>query len=44
VLDEVLSGKATEDAITEIHEYLTATGGDLRDGKIDIDDLIVFKV
>lgn len=44
VLEEILSGKATEDAITEIHGYLTAIGNDLRDGKIDLDDLIVFKV
>ena len=44
VLDEILSGKATEDAITEIHEYLTLIGNDLRDGKIDLDDLVVFKV
>lgn len=44
VLDEVLSGKATEDAVSEIHEYLTGVGNDLREGKIDIDDLIVYKV
>lgn len=44
VVDQILSGKATEDVIAEIHEYLTTTGQQLKDGKIDLDDLIIYKV
>jgi hypothetical protein len=39
-----LSGAATEDVVTEIHDYLTNTSTELRDNKVDLDDLIVFKV
>jgi hypothetical protein len=44
VLGRIMSGAATEDVVTEIHEYLTNINTDLRDGKIDLDDLIVYKV
>lgn len=43
VLDKVLYGKSTEDVVTEIHEYLTTIGQDLKEGKIDLDNLIVNK-
>jgi hypothetical protein len=44
VLDQVLSGEATETVVELIHEYLTTIGGNVREGKIKMDEFIVFKV
>jgi DNA polymerase alpha subunit A len=44
VLDQILSGEATEVVVDNIHEYLTTIGQNVRDGKVRLDDFIVFKV
>lgn len=44
VLDEILSGEATETVVENIHEYLTTIGSNVRSGKIKVDDFIIFKV
>ncbi|KAG6896542.1 hypothetical protein C0992_007538 [Termitomyces sp. T32_za158] len=43
VLNQILSGEATEDVIENIHEYLQTVSGNVREGKIKIDDFIIFK-
>ena len=44
VLDQILSGEATEDVVENIHEYLTTLGQSIRSGSIKVDDFIIFKV
>ena len=44
VLDQILSGEATETVVEFIHEYLTTLGENIREGKIKLDEFIVFKV
>jgi DNA polymerase alpha subunit A len=44
VLDQILSGEATEDVVENIHEYLTKLGENVRNGSIKQDDFIIFKV
>lgn len=44
VLEQILSGEATEVVVERIHEYLTNVGEDVRAGKIKLDDFIIFKV
>jgi len=44
VLDMVLSAKATETVVEEIHEYLVDLGEKIRSGLKPLDDYIVFKV
>ena len=44
VLDQILSGEATEVVVENIHEYLTTMGEDVRAGKIKPDEFIIFKV
>ena len=44
VLDMILSAKATETVIEEIHEYLVDLGEKIRGGLKPLDDYIVFKV
>jgi hypothetical protein len=44
VLEQILSGEATENVVSNIHEYLTTIGENVREGKTKIDDFIVFKV
>lgn len=44
VLEHILSGRPTEEVVNEIHEYLTTMGNDLREGRVELDDLIVHKV
>lgn len=39
-----MSGRPTEEVVNEVHEYLTTIGNDLREGRIDLDDLVVHKV
>ncbi|KAK4703657.1 DNA polymerase alpha subunit A, partial [Phenoliferia sp. Uapishka_3] len=43
VLDQILSPKATEDVVDLIHEHLTALGQNVREGRIPLDDYIIFK-
>lgn len=44
MLEHILSGRPTEEVVNEIHEYLTTMGNDLREGRVELDDLIVHKV
>ncbi|KAI0272419.1 hypothetical protein BC834DRAFT_921889 [Gloeopeniophorella convolvens] len=43
VLDQILSGEATEIVVERIHEYLTTMGEDVRSGKIKLDEFIIHK-
>jgi len=43
VLDQILSGEATENVVENIHDYLTAVGQDVRVGKVNLDDFVIFK-
>ena len=43
VLDQILSGEATEVVVERIHEYLTTTSDDIRCGKIKLDEFIIHK-
>lgn len=44
VLDQILSGEATETVMENIHEYLTTIGQQVRAGKIKLDEFIIHKV
>jgi len=44
VLNQILSGEATETVVENIHEYLTNIGESIRKGEVNQDDFIVFKV
>ncbi|KAI0692497.1 hypothetical protein BC835DRAFT_1407020 [Cytidiella melzeri] len=43
VLDQILSGEATETVVERIHEYLATIGENVRAGKVPMDDFIIFK-
>lgn len=43
VLEQILSGDATETVVERIHEHLTQVGNDIRSSKIALDDFIIFK-
>ncbi|KIY66839.1 hypothetical protein CYLTODRAFT_437277 [Cylindrobasidium torrendii FP15055 ss-10] len=43
ILDKVLSGNPTDVVVEEIHDYLTAIGTEIREGKVKLDDFIIFK-
>ncbi|KAJ6561161.1 DNA polymerase family B-domain-containing protein [Mycena vulgaris] len=43
VLDQILSGDATEDVVQHIHDYLTTVGQNVREGKVKLDEFIVHK-
>ncbi|KAF8552703.1 hypothetical protein OG21DRAFT_1511107 [Imleria badia] len=43
VLDQILSGEATENVVENIHEYLASIGSNVRSGKVRVDDFIIFK-
>ncbi|KAH9066550.1 DNA polymerase alpha catalytic subunit [Lactarius vividus] len=43
VLDQILSGEATEIVIERIHEYLATIGEDVRGSKIKLDEFIIHK-
>ncbi|KAF9469285.1 DNA polymerase alpha catalytic subunit [Collybia nuda] len=43
VLEQILSGEATENVVSNIHEYLSTIGENVRGGKTKIDEFIVFK-
>lgn len=44
MLDQILSGEATETVVERIHEYLATMSEDVRGGKIPMDEFIIFKV
>lgn len=44
VLEQILSGESTEVVVEQIHEYLTTIGKNVNEGKVKLDDFIVFKV
>ncbi|TFK90825.1 hypothetical protein K466DRAFT_516455 [Polyporus arcularius HHB13444] len=43
VLEQILSGEATETVVENIHEYLTTIGEQVRAGKIKLDEFIIYK-
>ncbi|KAK0468553.1 DNA polymerase family B-domain-containing protein [Armillaria novae-zelandiae] len=43
VLEHILSGESTEIVVEQIHEYLTTVGKNVNEGKVKLDDFIVFK-
>ncbi|KAH9893227.1 hypothetical protein C8Q73DRAFT_836492 [Cubamyces lactineus] len=43
VLEQILSGEATENVVENIHEYLTTVGENVRAGKIKLEEFIVYK-
>ncbi|SJL03302.1 related to POL1-DNA-directed DNA polymerase alpha, 180 KD subunit [Armillaria ostoyae] len=43
VLEQILSGESTEIVVEQIHEYLTTIGKNVNEGKVKLDDFIVFK-
>ena len=44
VLEQILSGEATENVVENIHEYLTTMGTSVLEGKIKLDEFIIYKV
>lgn len=44
VLNEILSGEATENVVEKIHGYLTQLGTSVREGDVPLEDFIIFKV
>ncbi|KAJ7178608.1 DNA polymerase family B-domain-containing protein [Mycena crocata] len=43
VLEQILSGDATEDVVQHIHDYLTAVGQNVREGKVKLADFTIHK-
>ncbi|CEH17452.1 dna polymerase alpha catalytic subunit [Ceraceosorus bombacis] len=43
VLEQILSGEATETVVAKIHEYLCQIGDEVRESKIDLEDYIIYK-
>jgi len=39
-----LSGETTENVVEKIHDYLRTTGENVREGKVLMDEFIIFKV
>ena len=44
ILEQILSGEEAEVVVEHIHEYLTAIGQNVRNGTVNLDDFIIFKV
>ena len=44
VLNQILSGEATEVVVEKIHEFLTNMGENVRAGKVNTEEFIIFKV
>jgi DNA polymerase alpha subunit A len=42
-LERILSGEMTEVVVEQIHEYLTLIGQNIREGKIQLEEFIIFK-
>ncbi|KAI0358255.1 hypothetical protein OH77DRAFT_1256462 [Trametes cingulata] len=43
VLEQILSGEATENVVENIHEYLSTVSENVRAGKIKLDEFIIYK-
>ncbi|KIK93692.1 hypothetical protein PAXRUDRAFT_12489 [Paxillus rubicundulus Ve08.2h10] len=43
VLEQILSGEATEVVVENIHEYLATVSSNVRTGKVKVDDFIIHK-
>ncbi|KAF9219738.1 hypothetical protein BS17DRAFT_760418 [Gyrodon lividus] len=43
VLEQILSGEATEVVVENIHEYLATISSNVRTGKVKVDDFIIYK-
>lgn len=43
ILNQILSGEATETVVENIHEYLSTIGESVRKGKIPLEEFIIFK-
>ncbi|PWY98143.1 hypothetical protein BCV70DRAFT_202315 [Testicularia cyperi] len=43
VLDQILSGKATELVVEQIHEYLATISEQIKSGQMPLDDFIIYK-
>ncbi|KAF9525116.1 hypothetical protein CPB83DRAFT_860041 [Crepidotus variabilis] len=43
ILDQILSGEATETVVEKMHEYLMRVNDDVRNAKIDVEEFIIFK-
>ncbi|KAG8854423.1 DNA-directed DNA polymerase alpha catalytic subunit pol1 [Tulasnella sp. 330] len=43
ILDHILSGKPTEEVVEEIHDYLREVGSMVREGKVTLEDLTIYK-
>jgi DNA polymerase alpha subunit A len=43
VLEQILSGEATETVVEKIHEHLTQVGEEVRESKVDLEDFIIYK-
>ena len=43
VLEQILSGDATETVVERIHEYLQELASDVREGRIPLDDYVIYK-
>ncbi len=44
VLQQILSGELTEIVVERVHEYLTTLGIDVREGRMPLEDFIIYKV
>jgi DNA polymerase alpha subunit A len=44
ILEQILSGEEAEVVVEHIHEYLTTIGQNVRNGTVNLDDFIIFKV
>ena len=43
VLEQILSGEATETVVERIHTYLQGVADDVREGRVPLDDYVIFK-
>ena len=43
VLDQILSGEATDTVVEKIHEYLQQLADDVRQGRIPLDEYVIYK-
>jgi hypothetical protein len=43
-LNQILAGEPTEVVIESIHDYLTQVAQDIKEGKIPLEDFIIYKV
>ena len=43
-MDQILSGEDTETVVGQIHDYLGAVAQDVREGRVPLEEFIIFKV